>query len=223
MNALPSSLPRDLRVLSIDDEEVDRMKVRRLLRHQSMGFVEASTGAEALDVVEAADEIGCVLVDYFLPDVEAGALIPQLLERRPHLAVVALTGLGDEEIAVALMKAGARDYLNKDSLDEGRLSASIRSAVAQAAADARAAEFAALSLRHAERLEQLMEAAQHLVGQLDLRELATRGAAAARGARGHIGAGASARRQRRRQHPRRRRHRRCQANVVVVDGDAGAW
>ena len=44
--------------------------------------------------------------------------------------VVALTGQGDEELAVALMKAGAADYLNKNTLTAERLERSLRYAVA---------------------------------------------------------------------------------------------
>jgi signal transduction histidine kinase len=40
--------------------------------------------------------------------------------------VVALTGQGDEEVAVELMKAGAADYLNKNSLTADRLGRSLR-------------------------------------------------------------------------------------------------
>ncbi len=46
------------------------------------------------------------------------------------MPVVALTGQGDEELAVALMKAGAADYLNKNTLTPERLERSLRYAVA---------------------------------------------------------------------------------------------
>ena len=175
-----AAVPETVRVLVVDDEEVDRLSVRRLLRHQPMELREAVSGAGALAAVEDNSPIDCVLLDYYLPDAEACELIPLLLERRPHLAIVALTGLGDEAIAVALMKAGARDYLTKGALDGARLAAAIRSAVGQAAADARAAELGALRLRHAKRLEHLMDAAQHLVGSLDVGKLAANAAATAR-------------------------------------------
>jgi signal transduction histidine kinase len=44
--------------------------------------------------------------------------------------VIALTGQGDEEVAVALMKAGAADYLNKNTLTAERLERSLRYALA---------------------------------------------------------------------------------------------
>lgn len=139
---------------------------------QPMVLLEAASGAEALEVLRQTPDIGCVLLDFFLPDADAKQLIPSLLKAHPHLPIVALTGLGDEAIAVALMKAGARDYLTKDALDAQRLTAAIRSAVAQCAAERRAASLELLQRRHAQRLEQLMVAAQHLVGTHDLADLA---------------------------------------------------
>jgi len=44
--------------------------------------------------------------------------------------VVCLTGQGDEELAVATMKAGAADYVNKSRLSPDRLERSIRYAIA---------------------------------------------------------------------------------------------
>ena len=48
------------------------------------------------------------------------------------MPVIALTGQGDEEVAVELMKAGAADYLNKNSLTAERLERSLRYALALA-------------------------------------------------------------------------------------------
>ena len=49
--------------------------------------------------------------------------------------VIALTGQGDEEVAVSLMKAGAVDYLNKNTLTAERLERSLRFALAMQRAE----------------------------------------------------------------------------------------
>ena len=49
--------------------------------------------------------------------------------------MIALTGQGDEEVAVELMKAGASDYMNKNSLTPERLERSLRYALAIHRAD----------------------------------------------------------------------------------------
>lgn len=54
-----------------------------------------------------------VLVDLRLPDGSGLELLEEIRERAQPVAVVILTGVGDEETAVAALKAGADDYVAK--------------------------------------------------------------------------------------------------------------
>jgi signal transduction histidine kinase len=120
-----------LRVLLVDDDEVDRLAVKRLLQQ---------AGIQA-DIEECVDRAGalaaarekafdCVLLDYRLPGSECAPLLRDLRHSGVGIPVVALTGQGDEEVAVELMKAGAADYLNKNTLTPERLERSLRYALA---------------------------------------------------------------------------------------------
>lgn len=106
-----------LRILIVDDDDVDRVAVRRSLKRA--GFdVEA---AEAASAAAAAEQLrqgrfDCVFLDYNLPDgtgLELLQRIGAITERTP---VIILTGQGDEQLAVELMKAGAADYIPKSAL-----------------------------------------------------------------------------------------------------------
>jgi PAS domain S-box-containing protein len=65
----------------------------------------------------------CILLDFNLPDMDGIEAIGQIRNEfggiRP--AVIMLTAFGGEELAVRAMKAGAMDYLPKDSLNPGAL------------------------------------------------------------------------------------------------------
>ncbi|MDQ6827450.1 MAG: response regulator, partial [Gemmatimonadota bacterium] len=136
-DALPSSIAiepeepaRAIRILVVDDDEVDRMVVRRRL---------ASAGIEAeLDEAESAQEAlrllvrgsyDCVLLDFNIPGGDGRALLRALRQAGLEVPVIMLTGLGDEQIAVDLMKAGAADYIAKNTLTPERLSQSLRHAM----------------------------------------------------------------------------------------------
>lgn len=116
-----------LRVLLIDDDELDRMAVKRALRAADIPVEldEAKTGEEGLSLL-AERTYECVLLDYQLPDIDGIGVLNAAEERGIVTPFVALTGRGDEDLAVAVMKAGATDYVTKSSLSPERLARAIR-------------------------------------------------------------------------------------------------
>ncbi|HEX2092943.1 MAG TPA: ATP-binding protein [Longimicrobiaceae bacterium] len=134
-----------LRILVVDDDEVDRMAVRRALR---AGGVRAEV-REAGDVAAAlaalgGEEFDCVFLDYNLPGGDGLRVLRGAREAGLDAPVVMLTGHEDTQTAVELMKAGASDYLSKHALTPERLERSLRAAVRvhRAERQARAAEAA---------------------------------------------------------------------------------
>ena len=125
-----------LRILLVDDDEVDRLSVKRLFRQAGIE-VEIRECAERSAALAAArsETFDCVLLDYHLPGTDGVELLRELHNSGVSLPVVALTGQGDEDVAVALMKAGAADYVNKNALSAERLERSLRYAVALHRAD----------------------------------------------------------------------------------------
>src|SRR5687767_13594336 len=120
-----------LRVLLVDDDEVDRLAVTRLLRKTHFDAIvhECTDPASALAAVSSGG-FDCVLLDYNLPGTDGLSLLRELRARSETVPVIALTGQGGEEIAVELMKAGAADYINKNTLSLERLERSLRYALA---------------------------------------------------------------------------------------------
>ncbi|MEW6706415.1 MAG: response regulator [Pseudomonadota bacterium] len=107
-----------VRVLVVDDDEVDRLICRRALARGILPqpeVVEAQSADEAM-AVAAAQRFDCVLLDYRLPDMNGVALMARLphVEGDVPLPVVMLTGAGDVAVAVEAMRQGAIDYLVKD-------------------------------------------------------------------------------------------------------------
>src|SRR6266550_1558673 len=96
-----------LRILIVDDDETDRLAVRRCLHQSGMSVAvdEAGSAVEALKLI-GSSAYDCVLLDYYLPDVPGLSLFERLRAAAPDLPVVMFTGRGDEDIAVKLMKAG---------------------------------------------------------------------------------------------------------------------
>lgn len=102
---------RELRVLIIEDDEVDRRSFTRLNTRELLGYhiTEAASVAEAKAAL-AANVFDAVVLDYSLGDGTAF----DVFAMQPDAPVIVATGMGDESTAVALMKAGAYDYVVKD-------------------------------------------------------------------------------------------------------------
>ncbi|MEG4418819.1 response regulator [Microcoleus sp. LAD1_D5] len=71
----------------------------------------------------------CVFLDYGLPDGDGLSLVKNLREAGLKVPLIVLTGQGDEQIAVELMKAGASDYIAKNKLSPDSLSRSLYNAM----------------------------------------------------------------------------------------------
>jgi len=126
MNSIP--------LLIVEDNPIYAEILRQLL--QSLGNdlqfeVHWVDNAEKAQAAIQQKPYELVLLDYRLPTADgltvlAGfASLPE--DRQP--AVIMLTGMGREEIAVEAMKRGAKDYLSKDNLDTTSLLRAITSAL----------------------------------------------------------------------------------------------
>lgn len=119
-----------LKILVIDDDTVDRMAVRRALCKTDLeiDLSEAEDGETALSILKT-HQFDCIFVDYLLPDRDGLVLAKQLQQLQVDAPFVVLTGQGDEQIAVDVMKAGAADYLAKHRISPATLARTIRSAI----------------------------------------------------------------------------------------------
>jgi PAS domain S-box-containing protein len=98
-------------VVAEDDEGVNRIVCKQLERH-GLKAVGVFSGTDAIAAVK--QHPGCLLLlDYLLPDVNARQVLDELTKVDLHVPFIVMTGHGDEQIAVELMKLGARDYLVK--------------------------------------------------------------------------------------------------------------
>ncbi|MBW4682534.1 MAG: GAF domain-containing protein [Microcoleus vaginatus WJT46-NPBG5] len=128
-------------ILVVDDDEVDRMAVCRALKAAGLA-VEVSEAADCAGAIAALklQSFDCVLVDYCLPDADGIALVQAVREAGINVAVIALTGQEDTQIAVELMKAGASDYLSKGKLSPDILSSRLHNVIRIHRAEIQAAQ-----------------------------------------------------------------------------------
>ena len=122
-----------IKVLLVEDVDVDRLAVRRCLRDTGLNIelTEAVNGVGALKACED-NRFDCVLLDYRLPDRNGATVLQSMLADHDSVAaVIFLTGLDNEELALEMMQAGAVDYLTKDEITAPTLRRAVRYATAR--------------------------------------------------------------------------------------------
>ena len=85
----------------------------------------------ALEFIQSEQGIDIILSDLRLPDGSGIDLLKKVREMPSPPAVVLVTGQGDEQVAVTALKAGAADYIVKQSDYLHRMAVVIKNAVAQ--------------------------------------------------------------------------------------------
>ena len=127
------STPRERTILIVDDNEDDRLAIRRLLMKHRDGYTlrEAKTGAAGLEACRFRRP-DCLLLDFHLPDMDGIEFLNALQEEGvlgPSVPAVMLTGQENDAVASEALKRGAQDYLVKDGLTGPALVRAIENAL----------------------------------------------------------------------------------------------
>lgn len=99
-------------VLVVDDEAGMRAALMRLLTSHGLA-VELYESGPALLAQARLDRPGCLLLDVRMPDMDGLAVQAELNRRAVVLPTIFLTGAADVPVAVAAMRAGAADFIEK--------------------------------------------------------------------------------------------------------------
>src|ERR1700752_4311251 len=123
-----------MKILYVEDEIAHVVLTQRTLEdniQHEFTLLHAEMISEALSILDAQPDIDLILSDLRLPDGTGLDLLKKVRERSAPPAVVLVTGQGDQEVAVSALKAGAADYLVKQSDYLHRLPIVISNAIAQ--------------------------------------------------------------------------------------------
>jgi CheY-like chemotaxis protein len=112
-------------VLLVDDDSRNIFALSSVLERRGMRVLTATTGNEAIELVESTPELAIVLMDIMMPEMDGYQTMAKIREqpeyrRLPIIALTAKAMKGDRE---KCLEAGASDYLAKPVNTEQLLSA----------------------------------------------------------------------------------------------------
>lgn len=98
-------------ILVVDDSRVVRTYIQTHLQREGYQVLCAQDGKEALTML--SDEIGIVLLDLWMPEMDGMACLRYMRENFPEIPAIMITVSHEVSHAVAAMKYGAFDYVTK--------------------------------------------------------------------------------------------------------------
>jgi DNA-binding NtrC family response regulator len=108
------------KILVIDDEDIVLISCYRALTPEGYDVKTAKNGADGLKMLEA-EPFNLVLADIKMPDMDGIEVLRRIKEGWPETEVIMITGYGTVSTAVAAMKLGAFDYIEKPFTPDGIL------------------------------------------------------------------------------------------------------
>ena len=151
-----------LHIAIIDDDAAVLDSLRLYFARQAVDTSCFASAPEFLTGTKEGQRFDCIVSDVRMPGMSGLDLVQHLKSVGLSAPVILITGHGDVDMAVAAIKVGAFDFIEKP-FDESRLLASIRNALDQTAqSDADAADVAELQSRFntlSTRQRQVMELA----------------------------------------------------------------
>jgi DNA-binding NtrC family response regulator len=105
-------MQNNIKVLVVDDEAIMRESIRDWLTDCGYDILTAENADEALDIIEK-EKPGVAVIDLVLPGSDGLELLRKARQISPNIQVIIVTAYSSVHTAIAAIKEGAYDYLEK--------------------------------------------------------------------------------------------------------------
>ena len=113
----PSAARSPKMVLVVDDEEAIRTLIGRTLRKAGYKLIEASSGAEALLLMEdIGDSVGLLLSDVVMPRMSGTDLVARVRARHPTLPILLMSGFAGPGASISAAQILSKPFSPSDLL-----------------------------------------------------------------------------------------------------------
>jgi two-component system response regulator FixJ len=121
-------MTKPIQIALIDDDEAVLDSLSLYFRSQQVATAGFSTAQDFLAALGPETQFDCIVSDVRMPGMSGLDLVRELKSRAIGTPIVLITGHGDVDMAVAAIKVGAANFIEKP-FDENRLLADVRKAI----------------------------------------------------------------------------------------------
>ena len=103
-----------MKILVVDDSSTMRRIISNILK--SVGYdqlVEAADGVEALNQLKGNPDVGLILTDWNMPNMNGLDFLTKVREENKTLPIVMITTEAEKTAVITAIKAGANNYIVK--------------------------------------------------------------------------------------------------------------
>lgn len=111
----PNSRKSNYTIVIVEDDDGLRHLINKRLELDGFRTITLNTGKEVLDYIDKKSDNVIIILDFKLPDISGKEIAEKIVAEEKNIPFIVMTGHGDEQTAVEMMKLGARDYLVKES------------------------------------------------------------------------------------------------------------
>jgi putative two-component system response regulator len=109
---LPGQHPGEFRILVVDDQEIVRVGLLRILRKHGFTCIEASDAFKCMELLDR-ESVHLVLSDIKMPGMNGLTLVKAMAHRIPDTSVVMVSSMESTEMAMECLRYGAYGYVLK--------------------------------------------------------------------------------------------------------------
>jgi DNA-binding response OmpR family regulator len=102
----------DAVILVVDDEEMLRKLLFKILDKEGYNVLLASSGREALDIL-SRERVDLIVTDVKMPEMDGFELLKKVKEKYPRIGVIVMTAFGDAYTVRDALLLGADEYITK--------------------------------------------------------------------------------------------------------------
>ncbi len=107
-----------IKILVVDDDDSIRRYIAKLLTQGGYDVTTISNGKDAVNALRTGNEVSLVILDILMPEMDGLETLSEIRKLSKDLPILMLSALGQTNIIVKAMKAGATDYLVKPFEEE---------------------------------------------------------------------------------------------------------
>lgn len=102
-------------ILVVDDNEQALTLVKEALVSRGYAVITTNRGQTAIPILDGkkGDPISLVIIDLVMPDVDGMELASQILEKRPDIKILVMSGYADDVVVSGIFESKNVDFLGK--------------------------------------------------------------------------------------------------------------